>query len=351
MSDISLAYATVSLDFLYLDPRNPRLKGVAGAPVFKGSFDAFSRQGQELLRRQMMQREGAHHLADSITRLGFVDVDSIVVQKLNEHSYVVIEGNRRVAAIKTLMNDILRKSICLAEDIVNTFSPLHVKILKSKYEDGSIESLLLQGIRHISGAKSWGPYQQGDLINSLIEHKGLTASDAAKTVGLSASRVSIILKAYFGLRQMFNHYLYQSKANTAFFSHFEYAYVKYVIREWLGWNDKSQSYTNEDAYEIFCYRITLPTDDKLAISARDIRDILPIVLSYKTAREEFINGEPLSSAFSLCSVHDDKLDKFIYNIGLIMKNKSELNSLALTQNGREKLMNLHSLIAELLKVQ
>ena len=297
-----------------------------------------------MLRRHLLQREGAARLIDSIVRLGFVSVDAVVVKPDGNGSFIIVEGNRRLAAIKTILNDVDRKVLHLPDYILNTLNPLEVKVIEN--HDG--EAIFLQGIRHISGAKSWGPYQQGHLIHSLIEIKNFSVTEAAKAVGLSLSRASVILKGYYGLKQMFEDKRYTNKATNSFFSHFEYAHAKLPIRDWLEWEEHSKKYKNTEAFSFFCDRISAAPESHLYVSARDVRDILPSVLLSSNATSAFFAGDSISEAYKLCSNQAERLEQFLKTAQLLLEDYQGIDLRQLNRKQRTLLANLHDMTSSLL---
>lgn len=345
---IALETRQLPISLIFLDPQNPRFRGCANYLPPKDGEYYFTAQGQELVRRQLMQKAAANHLIESISRLGFVGVDAIVVRQDNADRYVAIEGNRRIAAIKTILNDITRKSISLSEAIISTLDPLEVKVLPHASIESS-ETLLLQGIRHISGPKSWGPYQQGDLINALLKLRGFTASEAARAVGLSASRVSVLLKGYYGLRQMYEHKKFAHLADTSFFSHFEYAYVKQPVRAWLGWDEDTRTYRNEEHFCFFCERITAAPTSPVLLSARDIRDKLPVILENPSACQNLFEGASIASAFNICAPQSGRWAIFLNNVASFLQCEEEQPIDTITAQYRDQIVKLHELTGAILQ--
>jgi len=108
---------------------------------------------------------------DSIRTIGFLTVDRLVVVPLpQEGKYKVIEGNRRLGAIKTLLDDKEAGEIDIDEKIFATLTKLPVLLLEEP-DKTKCEHLgrVLQGVRHVSSIRSWGPYQQAQLIVMMLK--------------------------------------------------------------------------------------------------------------------------------------------------------------------------------------
>lgn len=105
---------TVSIDELLLDPNNPRfisgLEVIANTP--EDQLDKPETQNRVLKQFQTRAKgddpdfdvTNIKDLYDSMLRIGFVGIDRPVVRKVQGTSkYLVLEGNRRVATIKTIL--------------------------------------------------------------------------------------------------------------------------------------------------------------------------------------------------------------------------------------------------------
>src|SRR5208337_2323083 len=145
-------------------------------------------------------------LANSIRQNGWLPVDSIFVRKLAHHDsfYVVLEGNRRVAAIRMLMKDpdistSLRKSL-------ETVRVMEVLDSGSKAEVQKKITYLL-GVRHHGSLKKWTPFAQAhNIFTRYIEIAHQTSDtfkweqgvgqQVASTLSIQLEEVEKRLKGY-----------------------------------------------------------------------------------------------------------------------------------------------------------
>lgn len=347
MSQLNLQHIEISISSLYLDSKNPRFHSLEKVGLIS-ELPPFDPRNQELIRRYLIHSESANSLINSITTLGFVNMDSIVVKKIEStDKYIIVEGNRRVAALKTMLNDIERRAITLPSNIIKTLDPIEVKLLDNSCD--SIEVMLLQGVRHLAGAKSWGPYQQGHLLHSIVYHKGLSVKEAATAIGLSYSRATIVLKAYYGLRQMYEDEIYGRHANPSYFSHFEQAYIKLPVREWLGWDETTKRYQNTKNFNFFCNKIIPELSGTTTITAKDIRDYLPSILLNELACIGFIQGMSITEANSLLANEDDDMNKLFENIKPLLQVIPNVSHSTLDKKSRDSLLKLHAITSELIR--
>jgi ParB-like chromosome segregation protein Spo0J len=113
----------VTLGVIFLDPNNPRFE--TKVKVADSSVKELTVQQSALAR---MDDFGIDDLKESIKKVGFVQIDKIVVRPLKPDGFVVVEGNRRVAALKSLEKELNEKEIELEEDVRNSI--LNLKVIR-----------------------------------------------------------------------------------------------------------------------------------------------------------------------------------------------------------------------------
>jgi len=336
---------------LFLDIWNIRFFGEAKLTSFKKDTPINTPRAQETTRRYLLRHQGGQALVDSILQQGFLPIDRLIVREFEAGKYVVIEGNRRLAAVKTILGKTAFKMIRPSEKILASMQSLDALLLKAPPEHMVRSSLLLQGARHISGVRSWGPFQQGKLIHILTQNEGMSIRSAAAAVGMSPSRVSLLLKGYCGLAQMQDNPSFGKKADAHLFSHFEQAYAKQTVREWLGWNDDTLCYHHLPNLEFFYACIMEKRGRPPSLLARHVRDMLPSVLGHPAAKEAFISGRSTieeayrlsqegSEGYTQLARHASELKKLVKRLGL--------DAAPLDGIGLEAVRQLHQLTASLL---
>ncbi len=155
----------VNLVDLLLDPNNPRFAelGQKLDAVPEGRF-AEEKVQQQTYERMKTPRFDVAELRDTIKNLGFLPMDRIVVRRWKgsdsaSPKFVVVEGNRRIAALNWLieLQDSGRESF--TSEQLNNFTQLEVLLLDDEAAPEN-SMLILPGLRHVSGIKEWGPYQK-----------------------------------------------------------------------------------------------------------------------------------------------------------------------------------------------
>ena len=185
----------VSPEQLLLDPNNPRLfdrpierRDISVEEILRDSTQA------SLLKEISKQKHGLDDLVYSIQSQGFVDLDALLVKPLEgTDKYLVMEGNRRTAAIITIL-----RSPDVHESIKNGLNLLPVKELHlapGEDEDEEVERII--AMRHLSGPREWSPIARASAIyNSYMrQHRELVS----EKFSMISSRALIRTEQIIGL--------------------------------------------------------------------------------------------------------------------------------------------------------
>ena len=109
----------VSPSLLLLDPNNPRLHTHQDDHVDEAEYHKFEVQ-RDTIEKMRDKKFNIDELVRGIEVNGFIPVDHIFVRKyLDTEYFLVLEGNRRVTAIKTILQKI-RKARENGKDINET---------------------------------------------------------------------------------------------------------------------------------------------------------------------------------------------------------------------------------------
>jgi hypothetical protein len=176
----------VDVDDLLLDPLNPRLRRAPGDPLL----------GPDQLLRAMVAWE-LDELIVSFTQSGFWKHEPLIVVDIAEpgcSGSVVVEGNRRLAALKCLrarlrgepvpsrrITRICDEALAAKPDIVEQ-SEIFTKVPIVKYEKRKQVDAYL-GFRHVTGVKQWQPQEKATFIVHLIDQREYSYSETAKLIG------------------------------------------------------------------------------------------------------------------------------------------------------------------------
>ena len=175
----------VALEQLSLDPRNPRL----------GLGDEEPLATQERIL-ELMRGWNLEELAVSFLENGFWPQEAVIVVKeelYNEPDMlVVVEGNRRIAALKYLQRAFAgnhrsrtwRTLVQGAADRSELFAQIPYILAGSRAD---VTAYL--GFRHVTGIKQWDPTQKAEFIASMVEDMEMSYDTVRKQIGMQTDTV------------------------------------------------------------------------------------------------------------------------------------------------------------------
>lgn len=180
---------------LELDPHNPRLsKEEEGCT-------------QEKLIELMLERFNIDELAESIIATGYVPFDPLVGYQ-HGANVRILEGNRRVATVKLLLNPALapekyRKKwqdyrTRLEAHFLPSIQSLAVQVYATR-EEVSVASYI--GYRHVTGVLTWPALEKAKYIAGLVERFEWSYEEIAERLGTSRSHVERHYVAFQIVRQ------------------------------------------------------------------------------------------------------------------------------------------------------
>lgn len=178
-----------NLESLLFDPRNPRLPEEA-----QGST-------QDELLALMARDYRIVEIGQSLADNGYFDEEPLVVMREAEgiDRFVVLEGNRRLAALKLIENPkasprqasdwqaLKDRALDRGHDLKN--------IPVVEYDDRDSVTAFL-GFRHISGALKWEPLAKARFVHQLVHDRNMSFRDVAREIGSKSDWVRNQFLAY-----------------------------------------------------------------------------------------------------------------------------------------------------------
>jgi hypothetical protein len=278
----------LSPDQLLLDPNNYRFHDLEGyRPVNPTRYGEGGVQDRALQFLRDTPTFDLRALRDSIISNGFVPFEQIVVEKYpgdaDRPKFVVIEGNRRAAAIKTILRDVNGGALDLKPEVLATLTDLSViEIIGTEAERTKYQKTLM-AIRHVAGIKEWGPYQQARLVVEMYDNEEGAFGPVAQRIGISAREVGRRYRASKALEQMEQDEEFGEYAEPRLYSFFHEAVSQPKVREWLGFSDETYKAQNAEARRTF-YELLSPRDvngapfpPKLQNANREVRQLKDVV--------------------------------------------------------------------------
>ena len=271
----------LSLQQLLLDPNNYRFH--EDQDFVQAAEQRFHEQSVQDRTWRRLREDGLNELKTSLRTNGFMPMEPLVVREYAhlEDCYLVVEGNRRLAALKWIQNDI-DSGLEVPRRIKAMLGRITVVVVSHEEDDPAFFEALM-GVRHISGTKEWGGYQRAKLVVTLRDERNMEATDIADRVAMTTREVNRRYRAFKALEQMQENEDYGDYTTPELYPLFHEAVSVPVVREWLGWDPDTTLFTNEDELIQF-YTLITPVeiegarqDPKIRrySEVRELRSILP----------------------------------------------------------------------------
>lgn len=184
----------VNLKELYLDLENPRISSIIEVSNEQLPQDELVK----LLWREMAVDE----IALSIATNNYFSGEPLFVIPRPKGGFIVVEGNRRLAAVKLLVNPHLRQTIKATE--ITEVSPEVVQSLQTlpviKYDNRS-ELWKYLGFRHINGPKPWDAFSKAKYVSEVHNQYNVPLDAIARMIGDKNATVERLYRGYEVLAQ------------------------------------------------------------------------------------------------------------------------------------------------------
>lgn len=275
----------VRLDDLLLDANNPRFSelGEELSTIPEGRFADEKVQANTFDKMRDPMFDVAE-LRDTIKTIGFLPMDRVVVRRWKGNSespkYVVVEGNRRVTALKWLKNLHEIGKETFDNDRLANLLEIECLLLNSDLAPASA-TLILPGLRHVSGIKEWGPYQKAKAVHAL-RSSGLSPQEAAQSLGLATRMANSAYRCFVALENMKADEEVGEFTEPRMYSYFEEIFKRPAVKNWLVWSDEEGGFTEKERLaEFYSWMIPdmdddVPTSPKLP-EAKSVRDLAQII--------------------------------------------------------------------------
>ena len=137
---------------------------------------------------KMLKGENSIHIKDLLESFkgnGYLKIDNVIVRQIEgKNAYLVVEGNRRVATLKVL-EGLYEDGLDIGRLNPGIFQKMDVVL----YHVDDREYEILMGLRHVSGIKEWGDYEQSELISNLARKHKMSPKDISESLGLTVQMV------------------------------------------------------------------------------------------------------------------------------------------------------------------
>ena len=169
---------------LRFDRHNPRL----------AEYGISERTKEEEIISILWDAMDVQELVQSIVASGYFEQEPLIVAK-ERQNFVVIEGNRRLAAVKVILDSNIAKVVGYKKrhrkSIIDPLRELPAVVSSRK------QSWRYLGFKHVNGPAKWGSYAKAKYIAEVHREYGVPLEDIAEQIG---DRHKTVQRLYRGLR-------------------------------------------------------------------------------------------------------------------------------------------------------
>ena len=220
----------IEIDRLLLDPENPRLESVTT-----------SSDQMELLKA-MWREMAVSEVALSIAENGFFEEEPLFAIPASKdgatQQYYVVEGNRRLTAVKLLVDQELRRQVRATDlPVISAKRRAELKTLPVSIYRKREDLWEYFGFRHVNGPKEWDSLSKAAYVARVRRHYRKDLNEIARKIGDQHSTVERIYRGYVLLEQAEAKTNFQREdrsANRFYFSHLYTAATYPEVLEFLG---------------------------------------------------------------------------------------------------------------------
>ncbi|HDW8042059.1 TPA: ParB N-terminal domain-containing protein [Yersinia enterocolitica] len=231
-NQLPIGHSKISPDFLVLDRENPRL--------FLPNMDTNASEVE--LIKALADNSDLKELIFSIANNGFLDMEPLIIIEDSERDgyYRVLEGNRRLAAIKAIKNhEIASQSRIripeMSPELLRTMD--EVSVYKVQNEEDARGFI---GFKHVNGPHKWDSYAKAQFAYKWYKSEkslGVTIDAIARKLGDTNKTVQSLISSMFLLEQAHELGIYDLNDRTTerfSLSHFYTALGRKEYMDFLG---------------------------------------------------------------------------------------------------------------------
>lgn len=185
----------VPVDWLMLDPENPRLVGID------------SKLTSEKIIAQLYRGEALDELLQSIAANGYLDIEPLIVMLNDQDQLTILEGNRRFAAIRLFREPDLAAQVGKTEqlriavpDISKAYRKTldHVSVYRVPDRDAARSFI---GFKHINGVAKWDSFAKGQFAAEWYRSGDVSLEKISNKIGDKHDTIKRMVSAIYVLDQ------------------------------------------------------------------------------------------------------------------------------------------------------
>jgi hypothetical protein len=303
---------TINISNLKFDPENPRLPTTIDG------------NNESQVLEWMLNDGGLLELVGSIGEHGYFPGEPLLATKIEnaQDLYMVVEGNRRLAAVKLLCNpDIAPKRKRNSVISATGLAKIRPSTLPCLIFSNRNEILVYLGYRHVTGIKTWGALQKARYLSQLYPMIGGDDDQSkfrllAKKIGSRTDYVAKLLTGlalykvisdenYFGIRDL--------DEETISFSLLTTSLSYSNITNFIGLNSATDNnlygLRRKELTELVHWIFEKNSENVTRLGESRNLDVLSKIVANPKALEKFRSGRSLSEA----GMYTDEPDLIFHN--------------------------------------
>ena len=189
---------------------------------------------------RLVQDHEVSRLRMSMEINGYLPIDRVIVRKLAERKYVVLEGNRRICAAK-MIDSVTLEGASISAGVRDSLKQIPCLLYVGEEEDAA---WIFQGIRHITGICEWDPYNKARLLVEQMEEGDLSLTDVGKRFGLTPHGAGQWVRGYKAYLQATTTSDYTECVDQRSYTYFQELFSRSSapVREWMEWDDSKYAF-------------------------------------------------------------------------------------------------------------
>jgi len=320
----------------------PRVKDILKIPInhidldknnFRFSKD-MSKSSQKEVLEELDKNYNLIPLARSMVDNGYFVEEPLVILQIEISKFIIIEGNRRLAALKFLHSKELINNSPNKMEWRKQYNKLRddLKEIPCIVKTEDKEAYRVMGYRHITGTLKWKPLPKARFISDLVKTEGDNANfdEISEKFGISKTTIRDYYIAYNIYSQAFKEEMDTSELEK-YFAVFIRSLNSTGILEFLGVNKNKKPYElihpiSSKKYvqleDLISFLVGTKSEGKVINESRDITK-LGMILSNKQAYNHLKITRRLDEAYAITgNIEEDLLssiNKANTNLGLILQ--------------------------------
>lgn len=213
---------------LSFDYKNPRI----------AEFGPTSEIPEQEIIKTLWDVMGVEEIVLSIRASGFFDHEPLIAVK-EDGKNVIIEGNRRLAAVKCILNPEIADYIGINKNTLSIPDEYRetLKALPVIFVDQRQDAWKFIGFKHINGPAKWGSYAKAQYISQIKNEYGIPLADVASQIGDTHNTVQKLYQGLQVIEQAEKFKVFDRSditANRLYFSHLYTGLTYEGFKEYIG---------------------------------------------------------------------------------------------------------------------